>query len=1140
MREIEFNKDNTQIGFRLDYMELLNWGTFNNGVWQIKLNGNNSLLTGGIGSGKSTIVDALTCLIVPHNKIIFNKAAGAENKERTLLSYIRGEYKNTKSEYNDIAEKRKGKPVGLRYDNENNMTFTVILANFHNVGYSSNITLVQVFWIENEKVQKLFIISTKALRIKETFENIEDGKILKQRIKSLSNIKYSGDKFLEYSQKFRHEFGMNSEKAIDLFYQTVSMKSVSSLTSFVREQMLEQTDVKTQIDDLKTHFDDLNRAYDAVKEVRRRRDALHPLIDLNKNYNNYKQQIEEIDNILSAIPSYFASKKITLLEEEIKSWEAKLNQINNQLEQIKIDLTYKNKVKNQIKQDIYNNGGARLEKITEEIEQHEKAKTSKKEKYEAYASLLILCSLPIANADRTFYSNLKVANEKIELLKEIYTANTKELGKKTEDLRMAKKNVEKAEIELASLRSRKNQIPLSFLDIRQQLAVDLQIDENKIPFVGELIKVKEEEKQWEGALERLLHGFGISLLVPEEYYKQVSEYINAKKMSDRNQKGIKLDYFPIFRDFKPKNQPPEIAPDSVVNKIEINNNPVFKGWLQADLERHFNLRCVSMEEFQKIRQDAITLEGQFKKGKKHTKDDRTELWDRTKFVLGWSNIEKRKAIEYDLENNLKPKYNSIESELENLKKEIDNNLNLNNNFNKLIVYQNWNELNWQDEVKAIENLKQEELNITTSSNILQTLQKELEKNSAEITKLETEQTIKNQSIGNIENKLENCNTEIENCKTTQNTDFKNEREIYYPKIDKQIENITLTYKNADRTRDDLINKYNGKTGEKERLNKKLESVRDAIIKNMSSYKKDFPADTMELSDEIESLPEYIQKYEEIVTEGLPEHENRFKEMLKKTTIEDISIFDNKLESHSKQIKKKIDEINKHLKEIEFNKGTYIELSVEPNNSDKEIGDFKKDLQNCFDGILDVASDAYNEDRFAMVKKILDRFMSNDNKNMEWTKKVTDVRNWFLFGAIERSYEDNNEKEYYSDSAGKSGGQKEKLAYTILASALAYQFGLVHGEPRSRSFRFVVIDEAFGRGDDESTQFGLELFKKLNLQLLVVTPFQKIHIIENYVKTVHIVSNAEGNNSEIQYVTAEEYKQKKQERNLINNPKEIIQ
>jgi uncharacterized protein YPO0396 len=141
--------------------------------------------------------------------------------------------------------------------------------------------------------------------------------------------------------------------------------------------------------------------------------------------------------------------------------------------------------------------------------------------------------------------------------------------------------------------------------------------------------------------------------------------------------------------------------------------------------------------------------------------------------------------------------------------------------------------------------------------------------------------------------------------------------------------------------------------------------------------------------------------------------------------------------------------------------------------------------------------------------------------------VTDVRNWFNFSASERWREDGAEKEFYSDSSGKSGGQKEKLAYTILASALAYQFGLEWNTNRSRSFRFVVIDEAFGRGSDESARYGLELFKKLNLQLLIVTPLQKIHVIEDYIAAVHFVYNQDGRNSVVRNLTLEEYRAEKE-------------
>src|SRR6185369_16654410 len=99
---------------------------------------------------------------------------------------IKGEFKNTKHNETDT----KGKPVTLRYKDVADTTFSVVLANFSNEGYNSNITLAQVFWIENEKAQKLLIISSKPLTIKEHFLDIENARELRKRIKGLSFIEY--------------------------------------------------------------------------------------------------------------------------------------------------------------------------------------------------------------------------------------------------------------------------------------------------------------------------------------------------------------------------------------------------------------------------------------------------------------------------------------------------------------------------------------------------------------------------------------------------------------------------------------------------------------------------------------------------------------------------------------------------------------------------------------------------------------------------------------------------------------------------------------------------------------------------------------------------------------------------------------
>ena len=103
---LDFCADDTLSGFRLARLEVFNWGTFDSRVWTLQLDGKNGLLTGDIGSGKSTLVDAITTLLVPAHRIAYNKAAGADNKERTLRSYVLGHYKSERNEVTGAAMPR--------------------------------------------------------------------------------------------------------------------------------------------------------------------------------------------------------------------------------------------------------------------------------------------------------------------------------------------------------------------------------------------------------------------------------------------------------------------------------------------------------------------------------------------------------------------------------------------------------------------------------------------------------------------------------------------------------------------------------------------------------------------------------------------------------------------------------------------------------------------------------------------------------------------------------------------------------------------------------------------------------------------------------------------------------------------------
>lgn len=1114
------NNEIQQVGHRLQYMELLNWGTFNGKIWRITPEGENSLLTGAVGSGKSTVVDALTSLLVPHQRITFNKAAGAESRERNLASYIKGNYSSKSDELTNGS-----KAVTLRYTKAGEATFTAIVANFRNTGYETNISLAQLFWIENGGVRKLLLIGNEPLTIKEHLSGFTDVRELKKRLRANKSIEIFDDNFARYSQRFRQLFGMNSDKAIELFYQTVSMKSVSSLTNFVREQMLERTNIQEQIEELKKRFDNLHQAHAAVMEARKQRDILSPLTTLDQEYSETRQQLQEIEFLLSdAIPTYFADKKLHLLQKEIATCQRKLTQLESQFNQAEQELDNCRNSINDLRQAIRENGGDRLEQIKKEIEQATVAQQEKKRQHERYLQLTVDCGIPAANTEQTFFRNQKTAEDKQEEIQAEREKTTALLGEKIAKNMQTEQEIKLQKQEIESLQKRSNQLPSGILDIRNQLVRHLGIREEEIPFVGELLKVRSEDKEWEGALERLLHGFGISMLVPDRYYHLVSGFVNTNRLQDKFQKGVRLEYFRVPAENK-LYQIEDVSSESVINKIDIKPNTPFYNWLEKELVRRFDLQCVSLEEFRSV-SDGITKEGQIKTGRlRHVKDDRRDLWDRRNFILGWNNKEKIRAIESYLQT-LQKQYKTEEAEINNLSQMVNHYNTTQSYLQEIKRFRNWNELNWQGEIEYITRLQEEERQITDSNDLINTLKEQQQQAEKKEKELKEQYNQLRDNMGRQNTLIELATNQLPEQKTLSASLLKEDKEIYYPKIDLLLQNRSYTLHSIDNLKGELIKSLGGT-----RLNiqKKSESTRDKITKIMREYRYAFPFDALELAEDVEACAEYLNIYHRVVTEGLPAHEARLKAMLNQDTIQSIVTFDSKLDLHAKQIQEKIGIINTHLEAIEFNKGTYIKLQA-VTNPDREIMEFKENLKACYSNILN-SDDAYTEERFEQVQQILNRFRSNENRDIEWTGKVTDVRQWFLFNASERYRADDMEKEFYAGTSGKSGGQKEKLAYTILASALAYQFGLNYQEERSKSFRFVVIDEAFGRGDDESTQFGLDLFKKLNLQLLIVTPMQKIHVIENYIRSVHYVSNPGGNDSQIRNLSIEEYRKEKTQHNL---------
>ncbi len=1115
--EIDFVDDDALSGFRLQKLEVLNWGTFDQQVWTLNPAGKNSLLTGDIGSGKSTLVDAVTTLLVPAHKVAYNKAAGAELRERSLRSYVLGYYK---SERNDTGGR--SKPVPLRDQN----SYSVILGVFHNQGYDKTVTLAQVFWIKDLQGQpeRFYVGAEKTLSIKTDFAQFgSEMTALRKRLRK-DGCEVM-DRFPQYGAWFKRRFGIENDQALDLFHQTVSMKSVGNLTDFVRGHMLEPFDVAPRVQALITHFDDLNSAHEAVLKARRQIELLTPLIDDCDRHQQRLAAVSALRHNRDALSVYFAEKKCHLLDQRLQNLARDLIRQNDKVDKLTAEAKEQSLQQQQLKQQIAENGGDRIETLKQDISRWEGERNSREKKAARYQELLLPLAMEPAQQAEAFIEQQRLLQQKqrdFQLQQDEQEAQLKEVEyafrQKQDEHRTLSQTIEE-------LKSRQSNIDQAQIKIRRLLCQALSLQEADLPFAGELLQVRDEDKSWEGAIERLMRNFGLSMLVPDGFYRRIAEWVNDHHLRGR------LVYYRV-REVRSTSLP-TLHPDSLVHKVAIKPDSAFYPWLEQEMAKRFDVACCESQEQFRREKRAITRNGQIKAaGERHEKDDRFDLNDRERYVLGWSNKDKIAVLEKrrrQMETEIADLAVRV-SDLQKQGKQINEMLRV---LGKLEEYRDFQELDWADPARRIADLQQELKILESSSDLLHTLTARLEQleqqsqqtgqrlDAAKAERARTEQKIEdNEKLKKVTAEMISTEDARQRLQRREELDMLRQEALGEHK---------LSVESCDRLQSDMRKWLQEKIDSEDR---KISRLQEKIIKAMSEYNNDYPLETQEVDAAVEAADEYRQMLAALQSDDLPRFEQRFKALLNENTIREVANFQSQLNRERDTIKERIDRINDSLTQIDYNPGRFIRLEAQA-TQDADIRDFRTELKDCLSGMYDGHQDEqYSEAKFLQVKQIIERFRGREgstDSDRRWTHKVTDVRNWFTFAASERWREDDSEFEHYSDSGGKSGGQKEKLAYTILAASLAYQFGLEWGEVRSRSFRFVVIDEAFGRGSDESAEYGLKLFQQLNLQLLIVTPLQKIHIIEPYVSSVGFVHNEGGKASKLRNLTIEAYRREKAHR-----------
>ena len=1118
-----FSTDSQKSGFRLQYMEVYNWGTFDEHVHSIKPQGETSLLTGANGSGKTTFVDALLTLIVPEKRYRFyNQSSGSEKKgDRTEESYVLGGYGTINSE--SMAATR---TMYLRENKDE--AYSILLANFANEAEQS-VSLLQVRYFANGEMKRIFAIANKALHIEEHFRPFDTGGNWKKRIDQQYNkgprkLVEWFDAASKYALRLVDVLGMQSIQALNLFNQTVGIKILGNLDDFIRTHMLEPRNMEDMFQELKKHLATLLDAQRNIEKAEEQIRLLQPVQQHYEGYQSYQYQVQELDATLETAviwKTYTHDQLLHAALEAGREAHGKLHQKADQSKQTIIHLREQERlISNQIDQ---NEAGKRLKQLEASLVELQEIKNK------ALADLKIFtgwCNdLHLSEKepnDEASYTRIKKETAKAALrIEREQRLNEDDDFDAKNELRKSSQEKEKLEAELNILIQSKSNIPANLVTLRKELCAALKIDTNDLPFAGELIQVKPEEYQWQPALEKLLRAFSLRLLVPDKYYKKVTRYINQTNT------GTRLVYYHVKDSLH--SHPEE---GTVFHKLDFHTGNKLSGWVRQQVIMQFDYSCAvdekSFERFEK----AITLNGLIRNRDRHEKDDRPGRNDPAHYVMGWNNEHKKEAL-IQKRNKLHDISAAAQETIKRCQHKSDRLQNQAYALKRIQEHGGFDLLNEAGIQLQIHKTAQQAAQLKQSSDLLKELTAQLEAVTAHCL---AEEQARDQYLGDksvLENTINRMLQEKAQFQPLLGHLMEADKDAllrFQQTFGERLGHSTLA--NIDSLYQDL----------KTALGEKKESLRQLLLEEERKLRRcishiknpvaavlqkfpDWLGDVQQLSEEVEHAEEYNEWLNRLASENLPKYKKDFENFINDTITYKIGGLNEALDKWARAIETSVQKLNQSLSAINFNRlpDTYIQLGKR-SVQDTTIQAFRNDLLEALPQAANWQQSPFEEKALHFRQKVqplIDKLDEAEN----YRARVMDARNWFEFWADEKYRETNELKKTYRQMGQLSGGEKAQLTYTILCSAIAYQFGITREGKASRSLRFIAVDESFSNQDEDKATYLMELCKQLHLQLLVVTPSDKIQIVQDFIAHVHLVQRVGGRHSVLYNMTIKELQDK---------------
>lgn len=1080
-------------------MCLNNWGGIDHKVLEFHEYVN--LFSGKSGSGKSTVMDAIQVILYgSFSPSFLNKAADDAKNRRSVLSYLRGEQKDGSANRKDCDF---CSVIALEIEDTGTHITTCIGIAFE-VRKSDSEIKKFVYFSHSGKMPESEYLTEQGV----CYSNQEIKKLVSARTKSDDNRgkgevnRIYGSKEAYLGTLYDVILGyIDQNRFITMEKSAIALKMTNGTGQFIRDYMFPKNTSNT-IATISEQLDSYRQIKEKIEDLRKRIELLSEIQASGKELVRLQTDIVRAEAMIRCIGIEDLRARIQAAEDDKRNLAEKQEQCKKKVQELSALREEAQQKLIQVSADLKASDLGGKQQQYEELDERSRMLADNTRQWQKilqgmknweeddvitdYISNPVLNMIAELNQGRVteelcqnLHLKIESAKQNIEDEVEDYRDQRREIGKQlkekkrlVDDMKHDRKPYDE------NLRSARSALSQQLSDRYGQTV--------KVQIFADLFDVQEEE--WKNAIEGRMGRLKHSLITEPQYAHEAAVLFRNMKQYE----NVDLINSKAIADSKP-----DCMEGSLYEAVKTQ-----EAYVDVCLKRYLGhiIKCRSVEELEQVR-DGVTPDCYsysnfiFRHLKKKDYTTRACIGRRVskaRLAEYEKDVEELSRQEMQLDDLLRRLKEARDFEC--LKDEPSHYVKLSRAGEELARV-NKKKMELEETIRSLREGAYKELEEKEQS-----LQKQVKMVQEELDQTQGELARLGSRIGELSGENESRRQQLEE-----------KLQGYVPNEALEQEVWELLKKQSGQA---VINRKKAQVADlEEKEQAQAETLRAARNRYIFAYPAG-PFNGAETSNE--AYEKLLEKY---LTDFEPAYEEEFEKKcasIYKSLRENVIAT---IHGDIKAAKRHAYEINRLLRETNFSDSTY-QIKIEP--AKNENGQFfdmlmaeeldSKNLDNAgIDGQISFGEDAFYQKYEQKIKLLTDKFMppKDEDEHLRAQKRkemeqYADYRNYLSFSMFEQVTDEHGNvirENFVDDMAGRdSGGEGQNPKYVALLAGFAMLY--MQQSKRDSKIKLVLLDEAFSKMDQERSAVCLKYARKMDLQLIVCVPDERLQSLIRNVDCVY--------------------------------------